>query len=205
MTSLTAAPPASRTAQITRTTSETDVRLALTLDGCGEANIDTGIGYLDHMLTLLAVHGGFDLALTCAGDLDVDDHHTAEDCAIALGRALDAALGNRRDICRYGDALIPMDDSLARCAIDLVTRPYAIINLGLIRPTLGMLATENITHFFRTLATEGRFTLHLDVLRGENDHHRSEAAFKALAAALRRAAARQPLREIRPVSTKGVL
>jgi imidazoleglycerol-phosphate dehydratase len=194
-----------RTAQITRTTTETAVRLSLTLDGRGEAAVNTGIGFLDHMLTLLAAHAGFDLALACEGDLAVDDHHTAEDCAIALGRGLDAALGDRTGLARYGDSLIPMDESLARCAVDLVTRPCAVVDLGLTREILGTLATENIPHFFSSLAIEGRFTLHIDVLRGENDHHRAEAAFKALAAALRQAVALRPGGEGPPASTKGVM
>jgi imidazoleglycerol-phosphate dehydratase len=194
-----------RTAQITRTTTETAIRLSLTLDGRGEAAVSTGIGFLDHMLTLLAAHAGFDLALTCEGDLAVDDHHTAEDCAISLGRGLDAALGDRSGLARYGDSLIPMDESLARCAVDLVTRPCAVVDLGLKREMLGTLSTENILHFFRSLAAEGRFTFHLDVLRGKNDHHRAEAAFKAFAAALRQAVSQRPAGDGRPASTKGIL
>ena len=194
-----------RTATLARNTSETRINLSLNLDGRGDASINTGIGFLDHMLTLLAAHAGFDLSLTCEGDLNVDDHHTAEDCALALGRALDSALAGRANITRYGASLIPMDESLARCALDLVTRPCAVIDLGLTRETLGTLATENITHFFRTLAAEARFTLHLDVLRGANDHHRAEAAFKALAAALRIAVAPRAAADARPASTKGVM
>lgn len=209
MTAPPLAPPAMdaarRTAQITRTTTETATRLSLTLDGRGEAAVNTGIGFLDHMLTLLAAHAGFDLALTCEGDLGIDDHHTAEDCALVLGRGLDAALGDRTGIARYGHSLIPMDESLARCAVDLVTRPLAVVDLGLKREALGTLAAENIPHFFRALAAEGRFTFHIDVLRGDNDHHRSEAAFKALAAALRQAVTPRPAGDERPASTKGTM
>ena len=132
-TQLVATAAAPRTAQVERTTTETSVRLSLVLDGRGETAINTGVGFLDHMLTLLAVHAGFDLALTCEGDLNVDDHHTAEDCAIVLGRGLDAALGDRSRLARYGASMIPMDEALARCALDLVTRPCAVIDLGLKR------------------------------------------------------------------------
>lgn len=196
---------APRSAQVTRRTHETAVTLSLALDGSGQASIATGIGFLDHMLTLLAAHAGFDLTLTCEGDLDVDDHHTAEDCAITFGQALASTLGDRLTIARYGWGLVPMDEALARCAVDLVTRPCAVIDLGLTREALGALATENITHFFRSLAAEARFTLHLDVLRGDNDHHRAEAAFKALAAALRQAVAPRAGGLRGPASTKGVL
>lgn len=180
---------APRSATIRRTTSETDVRITLNLDGSGRATIATGIPFLDHMLSALARHARLDLDLACTGDLHIDDHHSAEDCAIALGQALAQALGPRTAIVRFAHAYAPLDEALARCVIDLVSRPVAVVSLGLTRERLGTLSCENIPHFFRTLAAEGRFTLHIDVLRGDNDHHRAEAAFKALALALRQAIA----------------
>ncbi|MEL6328206.1 MAG: imidazoleglycerol-phosphate dehydratase HisB [Planctomycetota bacterium] len=180
----------SRTASVERKTKETRISASLDLDGTGEADVSTGIGFLDHLFESLAKHGRFDLALRCEGDLRIDDHHTAEDCAIVLGQALDKALGDRAGIERFGDAFAPLDESLARVVVDLVTRPHATVELGLRRERLGVLACENIPHVLRSLAIEGRFTLHADVIRGENDHHRAEAAFKALAVALRRAVAR---------------
>ena len=173
--------------ELTRTTRETDIRVTLDLDGEGNALVRTGIGFLDHLLTALALHARLDLTLTCSGDLEVDDHHTAEDCALALGEALDAALGERRGITRFGDALVPLDEALARAVIDVSSRPFSVIDLGLRRERLGALACENIPHVLRSLASAARLTLHVDVLRGENDHHRAEAAFKAVAVALRRA------------------
>ena len=178
-----------RHAELRRRTNETDIECALTLDGSGAADVRTGIGFLDHMLTALARHGGLDLKLHCTGDLEVDDHHTAEDCALTLGMALDAALGDRAGLRRFGDAHVPLDEALARAVWDLSGRPYAVIDLGLRREALGGLACENVGHFFRSLAVASRSCLHVDVLRGENDHHRAEAAFKATAVALRAAIA----------------
>jgi imidazoleglycerol phosphate dehydratase HisB len=178
-----------RRAELRRRTKETDIECALTLDGSGAADVRTGIGFLDHMLTALARHGGLDLKLHCTGDLEVDDHHTAEDCALTLGMALDAALGDRAGLRRFGDAHVPLDEALARAVWDLSGRPYAVIDLGLRREALGGLACENVGHFFRSLAVASRSCLHVDVLRGENDHHRAEAAFKATAVALRAAIA----------------
>lgn len=190
-----------RRALVQRTTRETDIRLELLLDGSGTCQISTGIGMLDHLLTALATHARFDLTLACTGDLHIDDHHTAEDCAIALGEALQTALGARTGIRRFAHAYAPLDESLARAVVDLATRPHATIDLGLRREMLGTLSCENIPHVLSTLAMHGRFCLHIDVLRGENDHHRAEAAFKALALALREAVAPAS----GPVSTKGVL
>ncbi|ANM30703.1 imidazoleglycerol-phosphate dehydratase [Acidobacteria bacterium Mor1] len=170
-----------------RETAETAVRLTLNLDGRGNATVETGIGFLDHMLTALARHARFDLTLRCRGDLRVDDHHTAEDCALALGTAIDQALGERRGVRRFGSAYAPLDESLARCVVDLSGRPFAGIDLGLRREMLGELACENVGHVFGSLAMASRSTLHVDVLRGDNDHHRAEAAFKATALALRQA------------------
>jgi len=192
-----------RRAKITRKTRETAVELELVLDGTGQATVATGIGFLDHMLASLAKHARFDLELSCAGDLEIDDHHTAEDCALALGQALDQALGERRGIARFGSAYAPLDEALARAVVDLSGRPCAVVDLGLAREALGQLACENVPHVFTSLATTGRMALHLDVLRGANDHHRAEAAFKALALALRAAVRRDGPDEV--PSTKGVL
>jgi imidazoleglycerol phosphate dehydratase HisB len=142
------------------------------------------------MLHAFARHGGLDLELECTGDLVVDDHHVAEDCALALGRALDQALGERRGVRRFGHAYAPLDEALARAVIDLSGRPAFSIELGLSRETIGTIACENITHFLQSLAVASRMALHIDVLKGVNDHHRAEAAFKALALALRTAVAR---------------
>ena len=192
-----------RSARVVRETGETRITLELTLDGTGESEVRTGIGFLDHMLTALARHARFDLRLTCAGDLEVDDHHTAEDCALALGQALDQALGERRGIVRFGSAHAPLDEALARAVVDFSGRPAPVINLGLRRERLGTLASENVVHVFHSLAISGRMALHVDVLRGENDHHRAEAAFKATALALRAALARDGTDRV--PSTKGVL
>lgn len=178
-----------RRASISRTTKETSIELSLNLDGSGEVRVQTGIGFLDHMLHALAFHAGFDLELRCQGDLEVDDHHATEDTAIALGRAIDEALGDRTGIRRFGSAYAPLDESLARCVVDLSGRPAPVVDLGLRREMIGQLACENITHWFETLAVSMRASLHVDVLRGRNDHHRAEAAFKALALTLREAVA----------------
>jgi imidazoleglycerol-phosphate dehydratase len=193
----------SRSATVSRKTSETDITLTLDLDGSGKAEIATGIGFLDHMLGALTKHARFDLALTCQGDLHIDDHHTAEDCALVLGGALDEALGDRKGIGRFGSAYAPLDEALARAVIDLSGRPYAHVSLGLRGERLGDLACENIGHVLRSLATAAQATLHVDLLRGENDHHRAEAAFKATALALRQAVRRGDSDDV--PSTKGVL
>ena len=192
-----------RKAEKLRKTKETDITLQLNLDGGGVAEIATGIGFLDHLLTTLAKHARFDLTLRCQGDLHIDDHHTAEDCALALGAAIDQALGERAGITRFGSAYAPLDEALARAVIDLSGRPYAYVELGLAREALGGLACENIGHVLRSLATAARATLHVECLRGENDHHRAEAAFKAVALALRQAVARTGEPDV--PSTKGVL
>lgn len=193
----------SRRARVERNTLETKVRLDLELDGQGRAEVRTGIGFLDHMMIALAKHGRFDLELTCDGDLPVDDHHTAEDCALALGRALDDALGERRGIARFAHAYAPLDEALARAVIDLSGRPSATIDLGLRREKVGELSCEMVPHIFESLATTGRMALHVDVLKGVNDHHRIEAAFKATALALRAAVRLDGPDEV--PSTKGVL
>jgi imidazoleglycerol-phosphate dehydratase len=193
----------SRSATVSRKTNETDITLTLNLDGSGKADITTGIGFLDHMLGALTKHARFDLTLTCTGDLHIDDHHTAEDCALALGAALDEALGDRKGVGRFGSAYAPLDEALARAVIDLSGRPYAHVALGLRGERLGDLACENIGHVLRSLATAAQATLHVDLLRGENDHHRAEAAFKATALALRQAVRRDDSDDV--PSTKGVL
>lgn len=190
--------------ELTRRTGETDVSVRLDLDGRGAADVATGIGFLDHLVACLAKHARFDVVLRCQGDLVVDDHHTAEDCALALGQALDRCLGERRGIERFGHAYAPLDESLARSVVDLSGRPGAFVTLGLRRERIGAIACENVTHFFQSLAIAARATVHVDVLRGDNDHHRAEAAAKALALALRAAVARSPDRTAVP-STKGVL
>ena len=182
----------SRQATISRKTNETSIELWLNLDGAGRIEIATGVGFLDHLLHALALHAGFDLTLRCEGDLVVDDHHTVEDCAIALGVALDGALGERFDVTRFGAAYAPLDEALSRAVVDLVRRPHASVDLGLRRERLGALSCENIGHFLTSLAMSARFTLHVDTLKGDNDHHRAESAFKALAMALRQAIAPAP-------------
>ena len=177
----------SRTAEISRKTRETDVTVRLDLDGTGAAEVATGIGFLDHMLASLAKHARFDLALSCKGDLEIDDHHTAEDCALALGAAIDQALGDRAGIERFGSAYAPLDEALARAVVDFSGRAYAYVKLDLKREVMGGIACENLGHVLRSLATAARATLHVELLRGENDHHRVEAAFKATALALRQA------------------
>jgi imidazoleglycerol-phosphate dehydratase len=176
-----------RTHSLERITRETSVVCSLSLDGSGSADLSTGIGFLDHMLGTLARFSRFDLTLQVEGDLVVDDHHTAEDAALALGTALDRSLGDRAGIRRFGVGFAPLDEALARCVVDLSGRPWPVVDLGLRREQLGTMATENLTHFLRTLAMASRSALHVDVLRGDNDHHKAEAAFKATALALREA------------------
>jgi len=176
-----------RIVELRRATAETEVTLRLDPDGDGRIAIATGLGFLDHMLTSLARHAGWDLELNCKGDLRVDDHHTAEDCALLLGRALLEVTARGPAVARFGWARVPMDDALADAALDLGGRPWAEVDLGLARPMIGEVACENLTHVLVTLAMEGRFNLHVDVVRGRNDHHRAEAAFKAVALALRAA------------------
>jgi imidazoleglycerol-phosphate dehydratase len=192
-----------RTARIERKTAETDIKLRLDLDGSGRAQISTGIGFLDHLFTSLARHSRFDIELSCRGDLATDDHHTAEDTAICLGRAIDEALAERRGIRRFGSAYAPLDESLARAVVDLSGRPFSAVSLELGEGRIGSLSKENIPHVIRSLGTSCQATIHLDLLRGENDHHKAESAFKALALALRDAVARDGEDDV--PSTKGVL
>ncbi len=192
-----------RRSQTQRTTRETSVTCTLDLDGTGQCSVRTGLGFLDHMIETLARHARFDLELRCDGDLHLDDHHSAEDTALVLGQALDSCLGDRAGIERFGDATVPLDEALARAALDLSGRPWPAIDLGLRREALGGIACENLEHFLQSLAIAGRFGLHVDVLRGSNDHHRAEAAFKAVARALRAAVRRTGDTSV--PSTKGVL
>jgi imidazoleglycerol phosphate dehydratase HisB len=178
-----------RRSEINRETTEVTITGYMDLDGTGTCEVKTGLGFLDHMLATLAKHGRFDLALTATGDTEVDDHHTVEDCAIVLGRALNEALGDRIGIARFGYGYAPLDESLSRAVVDLSGRPWPEVSIDFTGPTIGQVATENIIHFLRSFAIEGRMALHVDLLRGENDHHKAESAFKALAIALRAAVA----------------
>jgi imidazoleglycerol-phosphate dehydratase len=194
----------SRSATIERTTGETDVRLTLTLDGTGEGARDTGVGFLDHMLDLLARHGRFDLDVQVTGDLQTGAHHTTEDTAIVLGQALDRALGDRVGIYRYGFGVVPMDEARASCTIDISGRPFTIFDADLPPGSTGGFDHELAEEFFRALANAAKLTLHLEVQAGTNAHHMIEATFKAFAHALRQAVAIDPTESGVP-STKGTL
>jgi len=222
--------PRVRSAAISRDTNETKIVLAINLDG-GEfpwdtdsgllsgtqeghatqasksqtIEVNTGIGFLDHMLHALAKHAGWSLALVCKGDLHIDDHHTAEDVCIALGTAFATALGPPIGLARFGSAYAPLDEALSRAVIDLSNRPYSVIDLGLKREKIGDLSCEMIPHCLQSFAQAARVTLHVDCLRGDNDHHRAESAFKALAVAVRMATSRVAGREGEVPSTKGTL
>jgi imidazoleglycerol-phosphate dehydratase len=193
-----------REAVIRRETKETQIELSLDLDGAGTHQIATGIPFLDHLLTHVAVHGLCDLTVTARGDLEVDDHHTAEDVAICLGQALDQALGNRSGINRMAHAYVPMDESLAFVALDLSGRPYSVIEATFAHPNIGALGSDMVVHFLESLSVHARMNLHARVVYGRNDHHKAEALFKALGRALRGAVALDPARAGVP-STKGVL
>ncbi|PKS10731.1 hypothetical protein jhhlp_002488 [Lomentospora prolificans] len=223
------APSDPRWACIARDTNETKIQLALNLDGgdfppdtdprllsTGDdhakqasksqtISINTGIGFLDHMLHALAKHAGWSLAIACKGDLHIDDHHTAEDVCIALGYAFHQALGAPVGLARFGYAYAPLDEALSRAVIDLSNRPYSVVDLGLRRERIGDLSCEMIPHCLQSFAQGARVTLHVDCLRGDNDHHRAESAFKALAVAVRAATTRVAGREGEIPSTKGTL
>jgi imidazoleglycerol-phosphate dehydratase len=194
----------SRTATIERATGETDVRLTLGLEGTGAGKRSTGVGFLDHMLDLLARHGRLDLEVLVSGDLQTGAHHTAEDTAIVLGQALDQALGDRAGITRYGAAVVPMDEARASCAIDISGRPFTLFEAELPPGATGGFEHELTEEFFRALANAAKLTLHLRVEAGSNAHHMIEAAFKAFARALREALAIDPTETGVP-STKGTL
>lgn len=192
---------ADRQASRTRRTRETDVTVRLSLDGRGDADVETGIPFLDHLLRALAVHSRFDLAVRARGDLEVDAHHTVEDVALVLGEALNEALGDRRGLYRFGDAAVPMDESWAEVAVDCGGRAYAVIDLPLRGPLVGTFAVTLIPHLLETLAITSRITLHVRG-HGRDDHHLAEAAFKALARALREACVADPGLQGLPASTK---
>ncbi len=194
----------SRAADIQRTTAETDVRLALVLEGTGQGTRNTGVGFLDHMLDLVARHGHMDLDVAVSGDLQTGAHHTAEDTAIVFGQALDEALADRRGIARYGAATVPMDEARASCAIDISGRPYTLFEADLPQGATGGFEHELTEEFFRAFANSAKLTLHLRVDAGTNAHHMIEAAFKAFARALRAAVAIDP-QETGVPSTKGTL
>jgi imidazoleglycerol-phosphate dehydratase len=193
-----------RTASLDRRTAETEIHIELALDGDGAGTRDTGVGFLDHMLDLLARHGRLDLTVTARGDLDTGAHHTVEDVGICIGQALDEALGDRSGIVRYGDATVPMDESRAACAIDISGRGLCKFDAPLPPGSIGNFDHELAEEFFRALATNAKLTLHLTVETGTNAHHVIEAAFKALARALRTAIALDPTEQGVP-STKGTL
>ncbi|KAK4082851.1 uncharacterized protein Triagg1_1741 [Trichoderma aggressivum f. europaeum] len=218
-----------RAAALARNTNETSIQIAISIDG-GELpqdtdprllevasahasqssksqviSINTGIGFLDHMLHALAKHAGWSMALNCKGDLHIDDHHTAEDCCLAVGTAFAKALGALTGVARFGYAYAPLDEALSRAVVDLSNRPYAVVDLGLKREMLGQLSTEMIPHCLQSFAQAARITLHVDCLRGDNDHHRAESAFKALAVAIRMATTRVAGKEGEVPSTKGTL
>jgi imidazoleglycerol-phosphate dehydratase len=198
------APILERRAHVKRTTSETDVDLILDLDGHGVAEVATGIGFLDHMLTLFAHHGGFDLTVRADGDLHVDGHHTVEDIGLSLGQALREALGDKRGIRRYGSFLLPMDEALAQVALDLSGRPYFAHDLTLSGVRIGEFDADLTPHFFRSLSAESGMTLHVRLLAGSDAHHIVEAVFKAFARALALACERHGRGDAVP-STKGTL
>jgi imidazoleglycerol-phosphate dehydratase len=194
-----------RRATLTRSTAETQITAAINLDGTGQYQMDTGIGFFDHMLDQLARHSLIDMDVSAKGDLHIDDHHTVEDCGIVLGQALTQALGDKRGIRRYGSCLLPMDDTLVRVALDLSARPYLAWNLALPTQKIGTFDTELVREFFQAFSTHGGITLHVDLLRGDNSHHIAEAAFKALARALREAVETDPRKTDAVPSTKGTL
>ena len=193
-----------RKTEISRSTKETQIELFLNLDGSGQADIQTGIGFYDHMLHHLAIHGMMDLRVNAIGDLHIDTHHSIEDIAICLGRAIDEALASRHGIQRIGAAYVPMDETLARVVIDLSGRPYAVINAGFTTPIMGQMPTDLVIHVLETLAVYAKMNLHAAVLYGRNDHHKAEALFKGLGRALSQAVAIDPRRHGIP-STKGTL
>jgi imidazoleglycerol-phosphate dehydratase len=195
----------SRTAEISRQTRETTISVTLDVDGTGKADISTGIGFLDHMLDSLARHSRFDLLIKATGDLHIDAHHTAEDIAIVLGQALDRALGEKRGLRRFADATVPLDEALVQVVLDLSGRGFAAVDVPFRGEMIGTLPTEMIPHFLRSFAIEGRLTLHVRLLAGENDHHRAEATFKALARCLELATRIEPRIASQVPSTKGAL
>ncbi|GAN72339.1 imidazoleglycerol-phosphate dehydratase HisB [Acetobacter syzygii] len=194
-----------RHATVHRVTSETDIAITLNLDGTGNARVETGIGFFDHMLTALAKHGLFDLDITVKGDLHIDGHHTVEDTGIALGQAMRQALADKRGVRRFGSALVPLDEALCEAVVDLSGRPFLTFDATFDRDRIGALDTELVEEFFRAFAMSALITLHLNQRAGKNCHHIAEAAFKALARALRMAVEPDPRALSAIPSTKGVL
>jgi len=194
-----------RTATITRSTAETEISVTVNLDGTGVYDNQTGVGFFDHMLDQLARHSLVDMTIRAKGDLHIDDHHTVEDTGIALGQALNEALGDKRGIVRYGSCLLPMDDAQVRCALDLSARPYLIWNVDMPTQKIGNFDTELVREFFTAFATHGGITLHVDMLHGFNSHHIVEAAFKSVARALRVALETDARKADAIPSTKGAL
>lgn len=194
-----------RKAEITRKTHETAIEVAVNLDGTGQSACQTGVGFFDHMLDQLARHSLIDITLKAKGDLHIDDHHTVEDCGIALGQALSRALGDKKGIRRYGHFRLAMDDTQVACALDLSARPFLVWNLPFPTPKIGAFDTELVREFFQALATHGGITLHVDLIHGVNSHHIAEAAFKAVARSLREAVEPDPRMAGVLPSTKGAL
>ncbi|QDY68691.1 imidazoleglycerol-phosphate dehydratase HisB [Qingshengfaniella alkalisoli] len=194
-----------RTATVTRKTAETDISVEINLDGTGTYDNQTGVGFFDHMLDQLARHALIDMTIRATGDLHIDDHHTVEDTGIAIGQALVQAMGDKRGIRRYGACLLPMDDALVRTALDLSARPFLIWNVDIPTQKIGAFDTELVREFFQALSTHGGITLHVDALHGVNSHHIAEAAFKAVARALRDALEVDPRKSDAIPSTKGSL
>ncbi|MDP5217845.1 imidazoleglycerol-phosphate dehydratase HisB [Ruegeria sp. 2205SS24-7] len=194
-----------RRATISRKTAETEISVEIDLDGTGRYDIQTGVGFFDHMLDQLSRHSLIDMTIWAKGDTHIDDHHTVEDTGIALGQALAEALGEKTGICRYGECHLPMDDAQVRCALDLSARPFLIWNVDLPTPKIGSFDTELVREFFQAFSTHGGITLHVDQLHGLNSHHIAEAAFKAVARALRAAVETDPRKADAVPSTKGTL
>ena len=191
-----------RTATIIRKTKETDINLTLNLDGSGKSSLDTGIGFFDHMLTAFSFHSGIDLNVVCKGDLEVDDHHTVEDVGLALATAILEAIGDKLGINRYGTSYVPMDETLARVVVDFSGRPAFVYKADLQRDKLGTLDTQNVQEFFKSISNEAKLNLQMEVLYGDNDHHKVEALFKAFGRAVKEAV---KIVDDRLPSTKGSL
>ena len=196
---------AGRTAEVVRTTKETDISVAVNLDGTGAYDVETGIGFLDHMLEQISRHSLIDLTVRAKGDLHIDFHHTTEDSGYAVGEAISNALGDRRGIRRYGDALVPMDETLTRVALDASNRSFLVWKVDFTRPKLGDMDTELFQEWYRAFAQSAGLTLHVETLYGENNHHMIESCYKGLARALRTAVEIDPRRADDVPSTKGVL
>lgn len=192
-----------RVGVVSRATKETSITCTVALDGSGASDVASGLGFLDHMISQLAKHGRFDITLRCNGDLHIDDHHTAEDCALALGEAFDKALGRREGIRRFGNAYCPLDEALSRVVVDISSRPHAVVDLAFTREMIGTISCEMITHVLESFAASARLTLHVHNIHGKNNHHKAESAFKALGVAMRQAVAQDAGAGV--PSTKGVL